>query len=152
MRILVAATALLALTVHAFATASVHCEAEDGSVSFSFGMAYGRSAGSPPNNFNGEIEIKLKGIPEHARKIALEHGHLTMNWYHDRDLKLAVQWTREGNEPSAEVLLVVEAQRGKSEDSAHKGRYALTVTVPDTIPGGDGKPKKVSGRATCTSG
>lgn len=45
--------ALFALTTPAFATASIHCEAEDGSVSFSFGMAYGRSAGSPPNNFNG---------------------------------------------------------------------------------------------------
>jgi hypothetical protein len=152
MRPLFSALAFLALTTPAFATASVHCEADDGSVNFSFGMAYGRSTGSPPNNFNGEIEIKLKGLPEHARKIALEHSHLTMNWYHDRDLKLAVQWTREGNEPSAEVLLAVEARRGKSEDSAHKGRYVLTVTVPSTIAGGDGKPKTASGRATCTAG
>jgi hypothetical protein len=150
MRFLATATALLALITPAFASGGVSCDSKDGPVSFTVSAAYGRSAGSPPNNFNGEIEIKLKGIPEHARKIKLENQHLTMNWFHDRIIKLAVQWTREGDEPSAEILLIVETQRGKSEESPYLGRYTLTMHVPDTSPGGDGKPKKANGRAVCT--
>jgi hypothetical protein len=150
MRPLHPALALLCLATPAFASAGVSCDSKDGPVSFTVSASYGRSAGSPPSNFNGEIEIKLKGIPEHARKIKLENQHLTMNWFHDRIIKLAVQWTREGDEPSAEVLLTIETRRGKSEDSAHRGRYALTIILPSSIPGGDGKPKKASGRAVCS--
>jgi hypothetical protein len=151
MRAFMTTVAFLSLTAAAQASAGVSCSADDGSVAFSLDGAYGRSEGSAPANFGGEIEIKLKGVPDHARKIKVEREHLTMNWFHERVLKLAVQWTREGSEPSAEVLMVIETQRGKSEESPYRGRYTLSVHVPDQIPGGDGKPKKASGRVICSA-
>ena len=123
-------------------------------------LAGGRASAGPPDEprvIDSMAEIgkpggEIRTLIGRARDVRLYnvYGYARLVAY-DRDLKLAVQWTREGNEPSAEVLLVVEARRGKSEDSTHKGRYALTVTVPDTIPGGDGKPKKASGRAVCSA-
>jgi hypothetical protein len=53
---------LLACTAQAFASTSVSCDAADASLKFSLEGAFGRTIGSGPGNFGGEIEIKLKGI------------------------------------------------------------------------------------------
>lgn len=146
MRTTIAAAMLLACAGQADASASLACSASDRSVEFALQGAWGRSAGSGVGNFGGEIEIKLKGLPDYARKLEIETRHLTQNWYHDRDIKLAIQWMRESDEPSAGVLLVVEAQRGKTEESAYRGRYRLTISMPDS-----GKPRVASGRVTCSA-
>jgi hypothetical protein len=146
MRTTIAAAILLACAGEAGASASLACQADDPSVTFALEGAWGRSAGSGVGNFGGEVEIKLKAVPDYTRKLKLETSHLTQNWYHGRDIKLAVLWMREGNEPSAEVLLIVEAQRGKGEENAYRGRYKLTVSMPDSD-----KPRTASGRVTCSA-
>ena len=147
MRTTIAAAILLAWAGEAGASAGVSCQANDPSLTFTLEGAWGRSAGSGVGNFGGEVEIKLKAVPDYVRKLKLETRHLTQNWYHDRDIKLAVQWTRDGDEPSAEVTLFIETQRGKAEESAYRGRYKLTIFVPDS----DGKPREASGRVTCSA-
>ena len=138
---------LLAIASSAHASTSFTCEGDDASVKLTLAGAYGRGIGSGPGNFSGTAEIKLKGIPDHARKIEIEQRHLTMNWFHGRDLKFAIQWLRDGDAPSAEVILLIDMQRGKSEQSAYRGRYALKVFTPD----GDGKAREAAGRVTCVT-
>ena len=139
---------LLACVAQAFASTSVSCEAADASVKFSLGGAWGRTIGSGPGNFGGEIELKLKGIPDYARKLKPEMRHLTQNWFHDRHLKLAVQWTRDGDDPSVEVILQIEtARKGKAEEAPYRGRYTLTIFDPKS----DGTPRKASGKVTCVA-
>src|SRR5262245_52823867 len=99
MRTAIAVAILLTCAGQADASASLSCQANDPSVKFALEGAWGRSAGSGVGNFGGEIEIKLKAVPDHARKLKLETSHLTQNWYHDRDIKLAIQWIRDGDEP-----------------------------------------------------
>jgi hypothetical protein len=147
MRATIAAVILLACAGEAGASAGVACQANDPSVKFTLEGAWGRSAGSGVGNFGGEVEIKLKAVPDYVRKLKLETSHLTQNWYHDRDIKLAIQWMRDGDEPSAEVLLIIETQRGKAEDSPYRGRYKLTISMPNS----DGKPREASGRVTCSA-
>jgi len=147
MRTAIAAALLLACAGEARSSAGVSCQADDASVKFSLEGAWGRSAGSGPGNFGGEVAIKLKPVPDYARKLTIETRHLTQHWYHDRDLKLAVQWLRDGDEPSAEVLLLIETRRGKAEQSAYPGRYKLTISAPNS----DGKPRQASGRVTCSA-
>jgi hypothetical protein len=139
---------LLACTAQAVASTSVSCEAADASLKFSLEGAWGRTIGSGAGNFGGEIEIKLKGIPDYARKLKPEMRHLTQNWFHDRDLKLAVVWTRDGDDPSVEVILQIEtARKGKAEEAPYRGRYALTIFDPAT----DGTPRKASGKVSCVA-
>jgi hypothetical protein len=146
MRVTIAAAILLACAGEAGASASLACTAKDPAAEFALEGAWGRSAGSGVANFGGEIEIKLKGVPDYARKLKIETSHLTQHWYQGRDIKLAVQWMREGNDPSAEVLLVIETQRGKAEESSYRGRYQLTVSMPDSD-----KPRTASGRVSCSA-
>jgi hypothetical protein len=147
MRTTIAAAILLACAGEAGASAGLSCQADDPSVKFTLLGAWGRSAASGVGNFGGEVEFKLKAVPDYARKLELETRHLTQNWYHDRDIKLAVRWMRDGDEPSAEVVLIIETQRGKAEESAYRGRYKLTISVPDS----DGRPRAASGRVTCSA-
>jgi len=139
---------VLACTAQAAASTSVSCEAADAALKFTLEGAFGRTVGSGPGNFGGEIEIKLKGIPDYARKLKPEMRHLTQNWFHDRDLKLAVMWTRDGDGPSVEVILQIEtARKGKSEEGPYRGRYTLTIFDAES----DGTPRKASGKATCVA-
>jgi hypothetical protein len=147
MRTIIAAAILLACAAEAGASAGLSCQADDASVKFALEGAWGRSAGSGVGNFGGEVEIKLKGAVDYVRKLKIETSHLTQNWYHDRDIKLAVLWMREGDDPSAEVLLIIEARRGKTEEGAYRGRYKLTISMPDS----DGKPRAANGRVTCSA-
>jgi hypothetical protein len=147
-RLLGGLAVLLVCAAQASASTSVSCEAADASVKFALEGAFGRTIGSGPGNFGGEIEIKLKGIPEYARKLKPEMRHLTQNWFHDRDLKLAVVWTRDGDEPAVEVILQIEtARKGKAEEAPYRGRYTLTIFDPDS----DGTPRKASGRVSCVA-
>lgn len=139
---------LLACAVQAVASTSISCEASDASLTFALEGAFGRTIGSGPGNFGGEIEIKLKGVPEYARKLRPEMRHLTQNWFHDRDLKLAVTWMRDGDDPSVEVILQIEtARKGKAEEAPYRGRYTLTIFDPAT----DGTRRKASGKAHCVA-
>lgn len=146
MRTTIAAAILLACAGEAGASASLACSAKDPAVEFALLGAWGRSAGSGVGNFQGEVEIKLKGIPDYARKLELESRHLTQNWYYGRDIKLAIQWMRDGDAPSASVLLVIEAQRGKVDEGDYRGRYKLTISMPNID-----KPREASGRVTCSA-
>ena len=110
--------------------------------------AYGRSLGSGVGNSGGEVEIRLKPIPDEARKLSLEMKHLSQNWFHFRDLKLAVHWLRDGEGPSAEVVLLIETRRGKAEGAPYRGRYALKVFTPQSA---DGRPREASGRVACSA-
>ena len=139
---------LFACAAQAAASTSVSCEAADASLKFSLEGAFGRTIGSGAGNFGGEIEIKLKGIPDYARKLKPEMRHLTQNWFHDRDLKLAVMWTRDGDDPSVEVILQIEtARKGKAEEAPYRGRYTLTIFDPES----DGTPRKASGKVSCVA-
>jgi hypothetical protein len=146
MRPIPALTTLLALSVPAHASVGFQCDASDAAIKFMLGGAYGRSVGSGPGNFGGEAEIKLKGVPEAARKLKLDSSHLSQNWFHGRDLKLTVHWLKEGDGPSPEVVLIVETQRGKPEDSPYRGTYALKVFAPEF----DGKAREARGRVSCS--
>ena len=139
---------LFVCTAQAFASTSVSCEASDASLKFSLEGAFGRTIGSGAGNFGGEIEIKLKGIPDYARKLKPEMCHLTQNWFPNRDLKLAVMWTRDGDDPSIEVILQIEtARKGKAEEAPYRGRYTLTIFDPKS----DGTPRKASGKVSCVA-
>ena len=136
---------LCACAAQAAASTSVSCEAADASLKFSLEGAWGRTIGSGAGNFGGEIEIKLKGIPDYARKLKPEMRHLTQNWFHDRDLKLAVMWTRDGDDPSVELILQIETAR--KVEAPYRGRYTLTIFDPES----DGTPRKASGKVACVA-
>lgn len=139
-------SALLALSAQARASTGFSCSADDAAMKFLIEGAYGRSIGSGPGNFGGEVEIKLKAIPDEARKLKLEMRHLTQNWFLDRDLKLTVHWLHDGDGPSPEVVLIVETRRRKPEESPYRGRYALKVFSPQS----DGRPREANGRVECS--
>jgi hypothetical protein len=139
---------LFACAVQAFASTSVSCDATDAALKFTLEGAWGRTRGSGPGNFGGEIEIRLKGVPDYARKLKPEMRHLTQNWFHDRDLRLAVVWMRDGDDRSVEVILQIEtARKGKAEEAPYRGRYTLTIFDPDS----DGTPRKATGRVSCVA-
>jgi hypothetical protein len=144
----IAAFAVLLCGTQAHATAGVWCVADDTAVKFSLQAAYGRSIGSSVANFGGELEIRLKGVPETARKITLESRNLSQNWYHDRDIRLMAQWLKDGDGPSPEVVLIVETRRAKAEGSSYRGRYMLKIYAPDSA---DGRPREAHGRVTCSA-
>jgi len=139
---------LLACAMQTFASTSVSYDAADAAVKFALEGAFGRTTGSGPGNFGGEIEIKLKGIPDYAGKLKPELRHLNQNWFNDRELKLAVVWMRDGDDPSVEVILQIETTRKrKSEIAPYRGRYTLTIFDPAS----DGMPRKASGKASCVT-
>jgi hypothetical protein len=144
---LVCLAALLAFSGQAHASVGFSCQAQDAALKFLIEGAYGRSIGMGPGNFGGEVEVKLKGVPDDARKLKLEMSHLTQNWFQGRDLKLTVYWLKEGDGPSPEVVLIIETRRGKSEESPYRGTYVLKVSSPQS----DGRPREASGRVECVT-
>jgi len=139
---------LCACATHAFASTSVSCEAADASLKFSLEGAFGQHHRQRTGQFRRRDEIKLKGIPDYARKLKPEMRHLSQNWFHDRDLKLAVIWTRDGDDPSVEVILQIEtARKGKAEEAPYRGRYTLTIFDPES----DGTPRKARGKVSCVA-
>ena len=139
--------ALLALSAQARASTGFSCRADDAAMKFVIEGAYGRSIGMGVGNFGGEVEIKLRAIPDDARKLKLEMSHLTQNWFLGRDLKLTVHWLKEGDGPSPEVVLIIETRRGKPEESPYRGTYVLKVFSPQST---DGRPREANGRVDCS--
>jgi hypothetical protein len=66
------AATLLVLPGGAHATAGFYCAADDAAARFSLAGAYARSIAGGIANFGGDAELKLKGIPDDARKLTFE--------------------------------------------------------------------------------
>ena len=56
----------------------------------------------------------------------LEWAHpLVQDWFVGRDIKILMRWEPVDDAPYREVILIIEARRGKAEESAYLGRYSL---------------------------
>jgi len=145
-RIALALAALLACA-QAHASQSVWCRADDAVAKFEVAAAYGRSVGNGLANFGGELGIKLKGVPDAARKIKLENRHLSQNWFYLRDIMLMAQWAAEGGDISdPQIVLVIETRRAKRVETPYRGQYTLMIFAP-----GADVPRRAYGRVTCTA-
>jgi|SRR5215475_917514 len=129
----------------AYASVGFSCVAADASIKFNLGGSFGRSVGSGIGNFGGEAEILLP-VPKAARNPKFETKHLNQSWLDERDLRLAVRWLQDEPRNSPEIVLIIKARRGRSEESPYLGGYRLMVFSPD----GDGRPRNAHGTVRCT--
>jgi hypothetical protein len=143
---------LSALTAFAFlslapahATGGISCEAEDRSAKFTVGSPISRSTGGAFFQFEGELELKVRGIAEDFRKLTFAKDHLTQSWFDARDLRMRVYHERSG-EPHGTIELTVEA-RGNREAESWRGRY--TISIGEVV-NGDFRTRQVTGRVTCS--
>ncbi len=142
-----AALALLALAAAAPAQASggISCEADDRGAKFTIGSPVGRSTGGAFFQFEGELELKGRGVAEDFRKLTFAKEHLTQSWFDARDLRMRVYHERSG-EPHGTVELTVEA-RGNADAETWRGRY--TISIGETV-NGEFRTRQVNGRVSCS--
>ncbi|MCZ8313574.1 hypothetical protein [Phreatobacter sp.] len=145
-RRLSALTALAFLSLApAHATGGISCEAEDRSAKFTIGSPISRSAGGAFHQFEGELELKVRGIAEDFRKLTFAKEHLTQSWFDARDLRMRVYHERSG-EPHGTVELTIEA-RGNPDAETWRGRY--TISIGETV-NGEFRTRQVNGRVSCS--
>lgn len=136
----------------ASATESVECSFDDKSAKVVIQAAVG-SAGGGVANFGGEVEIKLKGVPDDLRKVTLERDHLTQVWFDGPELRLRTYRERADDRPHGYVeIAIVTRRKGKSEESPYVGAYDLTVHHMTKDEGGEGKTAKARGKVECSAG
>jgi hypothetical protein len=147
---LFALSALMAQPAHA--TASLACSIADRSLHLDLQSAVGRGAGEVISNVRGELQSKLKDIPDDLRKVEFENSHLTQSWLYGRDLRLRLYRERSGEGQHGYVELIIQTRRtGKDDEAPHVGTYEIEVYFIPTA-GSEGRTLKARGRAKCLVG
>jgi hypothetical protein len=137
---------VLTFVAEAHASVGFTCVAADASLRLTLGGSFGRSIGSGIGHFGGDAAISLRAIPEVARHPIFEMKDLTQSWLDERDLRLAVRWLKDEPAGSAEIVLIVKARRGRSEEAPYLGRYRLMTFLPN----GNGRPREAHGNVRCS--
>ncbi|MDM9623826.1 hypothetical protein A6U87_02285 [Rhizobium sp. AC44/96] len=141
---------ILALTVLCGATQAAHadsrffCSADDKDVRFTIESGFEAKEGHRLNHFRGAIMIKSADVSPVFKKVVFNSDHLTQNWSHAGELRLAMFYDG-GDETGGQTLdLVIAAdQHGKSA-AAFSGTYELVIE-------GAAKPFTASSKISCGS-
>jgi hypothetical protein len=150
-RVFIALALLVSGTGAAHATATLGCNAEDKVLEFTAMAVVGHVQNMPIMQFQGELQLRLKGVPEDRRGLTLTDEHLTHRWLHGRDLKLLMFQEQPGG-PVPWVELVIQTQRKAGDDSERAGTYRLTVPLPDPKDPTKTRDFTAQGRVTCSIG
>jgi hypothetical protein len=147
-RCLALAAVVVSLTPAA-ATGTLVCEIDDRSVELSVTATLGGLRRGTVVNFGGNLDLKKPGkLPADLHKIELGKDDFSQAWIHGRVIKL--QLYRERTEkPGAYVLVTIETNR--VSEGEYRGRYLIETDVADADNAYGSKPRKVRGRATCST-
>lgn len=143
--VLIALSALLSATLPAAATGGFSCLAGDQSLSFKAEAATSRGMGGVILDLRASIAVKLEGISDDLRKVALD-GALTHSWIDGDELKLQFYHER-SVEPFGSLDLVVET--AAVDEGAYRGHYALTIFDTPASEEADREMWTAEGYATC---
>jgi hypothetical protein len=117
---------LLATLTPAHASGAVWCNAEDASLTFAMRSGLSRGIAGGFLNFEADLTVKLKGVPEDFRQLPFEEAAVSQRWLDDKAFKLWLVRERDGA-PGGYLVLVVETTRIAEGD--YRGRYDLTVSA-----------------------
>jgi hypothetical protein len=134
------------------ATVGFACNSEDDAVKFVVNGAYGTSLGSGLAAFGADIKVLLPSAPKELRDLHLDRSHVRQDWFVGRDIKILMRWEPIDDAPYREVILIIEARRGKAEESAYLGRYSLRLQWMPPGPGVETKKLEASGKVACGTG
>jgi len=146
MRAFIALTLLLAGLMPAHASGGVSCEAKDGSVQFEVGGGMGRSVGASLFNVNGEIKVKLKGVPADFRELKLKDADVSQRWIDGKEVRLQLYREREEGLFGYVNLEILTKRVG---EGSYKGSYELTVSNLESEKATEAKQFKARGKVTC---
>ena len=146
MRALVVVTLLLAGLMPAQASGGFSCEAQDASVKFEAGGGMGRSVGASLFNFNGEIKVKLKGVPADFRELKLKDSDVSQRWIDGKEVRLQLYREREEG-LFGYIDLVILTKR--VEEGSYAGRYELTISHLDSEQATEAKKFTARGKVKC---
>jgi hypothetical protein len=133
------------------AAATLSCVADDKVLDFSAMAVVGHIHHNPILQFQGEIRLRLKEVPEDRRVIRLADEHLTHRWLYGSDLKLLIFQEQPGG-PFPWIELVVQTQRAAGDDASSRGTYRLTLPLPDPRKSSEEREFTARGRVTCSIG
>lgn len=143
----VALIAVLAHLTPASATATLVCDVEDKSISFSIQAALGGPRRGTVANFTGKLDVKLRTVPADLRSLELVRDDLQQSWLDGKQLRL--EFYRERTEaPGAFVLLVIDTR--KISENRYRGRYTLETDVAGPGNAFGSTPRRVQGNASCS--
>lgn len=143
---------LLGCPVPGRATVGFSCSGGDDAAEFVVNGAYGSSLGAGLAAFGAEIKILLPSVPIELRDLRLDRSHVRQDWFVGRDIKLLMRWEPIDDAPYREAILIIEARRGKAEESAYRGRYSLRLQWRPPDPGAETKKLETSGKVSCGTG
>jgi hypothetical protein len=134
-----------AMGAPAHAGGGISCYADDRAIKFNVGSPVGQWAEGTYVEFGGYLIIKRPGVAQDFRELTFARNHFTHRWIVARDLKVRVQFQREGA-PHGTIDLIVEAS-GRPEAPRWRGRYDLTIsdTVDDNF-----RVRRLTGEARCS--
>jgi hypothetical protein len=149
LRLLMAGPMLAAASHSAIATGGLWCNADDRSVKFDVrsGMTRSRGPGSGFFNFNADLEIRAKTVPNDLRQLRMGEGNLHQNWLDRHDLKLDLFYRGSRHGHDVDVELLVETTR--VDEGEYVGTYTLTVFDPRVQK--NGEPLEVQGKVSCSA-
>ena len=148
---LIALGMLVSSAEAASAAATLSCVADDKVLDFSAMAVVGHIHHNPILQFQGEIRLRLKEVPEDHRVIRLADEHLTHRWLSGRDLKL-LMFQEQPNGAFPWIELVVQTQRTPGGDANSRGTYRLTLPLPDSRKSSETRDFTARGRVTCSIG
>ncbi|BAT60673.1 hypothetical protein GJW-30_1_03222 [Variibacter gotjawalensis] len=141
---------MMLIMPQAYATGSLHCEAEDKSLTFQVSGVVSRGVGSRIMNFKGESQIKLPKIADDLKTLSYEQDHLVHSWLSGRELKLHLYREREGEKRHGYVEIVIETTLKSKTEGAYAGKYNAEVyDLPEGA--SETKPVKFNGAIRCSA-
>jgi hypothetical protein len=111
----------------------------------------GHTHHNPILQFQGEIRLRLKEVPEDQRVTSLADEHLTGRWLYGRDLKLLVFQEQSGG-AFPWIELVIQTQRRPGEDANSHGTYRLTLPLSNSRKPSEAREFTARGRISCSIG
>lgn len=146
-RALFLAMALLAPTAPAFAIGGLHCEGENGSVSFlvSSGLAHGR--GHTLLGFGGDVTTGFATISPELRHFGFAYDDIVQWWHDDQQMNFQLYAQRTAP-PHGDVEVTIETRL--VEDGIYDGHFRLLSSESPQ----DGRPDiliETEGKAYCIS-
>jgi len=136
----------------AHATSTLSCTADDKVLAFDAMAVVGHVRDNPILQFQGEIRLRLKDVPEDRRTVTLTDEHLSHRWLYGRDLKLLI-FQEQAAGPFPWVELVVQTRRKLGEDADESvGTYRLTLPMPNPKNSSKTRDFTAQGRMACSVG
>jgi hypothetical protein len=146
MRTYMVVTLLLAGLTSAQASGGVSCDAKDASVEFEAGGGLGRSVGGSLFNVNGEIKVKLKGVPADFRELKFKDSDVSQRWIDGKEVRLQLYRERE---EGLFGYVNLEILTKRVDEGSYVGRYELTISHLESEKATEAKKFTARGKVKC---